>query len=219
MNSLADRLNAIRRTLPDHVTLVAVSKTKPIEALREAYDAGQRDFGENKIQELVQKQPLLPPDVRWHMIGHVQTNKIKYIAPFVHLIHGIDRLKVLQEINKRAGMEGRIIDGLLQVHIAQEPEKFGFDSEEIHSIAPNLAQEFPFVRIRGLMGMATFTSDDAQIKTEFNGLRDLYESCKAAHKLSWDTLSMGMSGDYELAIEAGSTMVRVGSAIFGERTP
>lgn len=219
MNSLADRLDAIRRSLPDGVTLVAVSKTKPIEALREAYDAGQRDFGENKIQELVQKQPLLPQDVRWHMIGHVQTNKIKYIAPFVHMIHGIDRLKVLHEINKRAGMEGRIIDGLLQVHIAQEPEKFGFDAEEIRSIIPNLAQEFPFVRIRGLMGMATFTSDTSQISEEFNGLHNLFESCRAEHELSWDTLSMGMSGDYHLAVEAGSTMVRVGSAIFGERTP
>jgi len=219
MNSLADRLDAIRRSLPDRVTLVAVSKTKPIEALREAYDAGQRDFGENKIQELMQKQPLLPPDVRWHMIGHVQTNKIKYIAPFVHMIHGIDRLKVLHEINKRAGMEGRIIDGLLQVHIAQEPEKFGFDTEEIRSIIPNLAQEFPFVRIRGLMGMATFTSDSIQISEEFNGLHNLFESCRADHELSWDTLSMGMSGDYHLAVEAGSTMVRVGSAIFGERTP
>lgn len=219
MNPIAQNLKAIRENLPEGVTLVAVSKTKPIEDLQAAYDAGQRDFGENKIQELIYKQPLLPNDVRWHMIGHVQTNKIKYIAPFIHLIHGIDREKVLVELNKRAEMEGRIIKGLLQIHIAQESEKFGFDYRDAEELIPHLHERYPHVEIKGLMGMATFTTDTDQIVAEFRGLADFYHHCKDTHGASWDTLSMGMSGDYEHAIEAGSTMIRVGSSIFGARSP
>lgn len=219
MNLIEQNLTAIREKLPEGVTLVAVSKTKPIEDLQEAYNAGQRDFGENKIQELIYKQPLLPSDVRWHMIGHVQTNKIKYIAPFIHLIHGIDREKVLVELNKRAELESRVIMGLLQIHIAQESEKFGFDPKDVENLIPHLNERYPHVQIKGLMGMATFTRDTHQIAIEFKGLADFFHRCIETHGMAWDTLSMGMSGDYELALKAGSTMIRVGSSIFGARSP
>jgi len=210
---IASNLKATQNSLPKEVTLVAVSKTKPNTAILEAYQAGQRIFGENKVQELVQKAEELPKDISWHMIGHLQTNKVKFIAPFVSLIHGVDSLKLLKEINKRAEQNNRIIDCLLQVHIATESSKFGFGMEEVES-ALNQAKEFKNIRITGLMGMATFTDDTQQVVDEFKSLKTVFDSIKNEHIT---TLSMGMSGDYKLAIEQGSTMIRVGSAIFGHR--
>ena len=212
--SVRDQLRAVLSTLGSQTALIAVSKTKPVELLQEAYDAGQRDFGENKIQEMATKWELLPKDIRWHMIGHVQTNKIKYMAPFVHLVHGVDREKVLDELNKAAKKANRTIDCLLQVHIAAEETKFGFDPEEVEGVVAR-ADQWPFVRIRGLMGMATHTDDEAQVEREFTQLRELFERFKAPQE--WDTLSMGMSNDYPTAIRCGSTHVRIGSAIFGAR--
>jgi len=210
---IASNLKATQNSLPKEVTLVAVSKTKPNTAILEAYQAGQRIFGENKVQELVQKAEELPKDIAWHMIGHLQTNKVKIIAPFVALIHGVDSLKLLKEINKRAEQNNRIIDCLLQVHIATESSKFGCGIEEVES-ALNQAEEFKNIRITGLMGMATFTDDTQQVVDEFKSLKTVFDSIKNEHIT---TLSMGMSGDYKLAIEQGSTMIRVGSAIFGHR--
>ena len=210
---IASNLKATQNSLPKEVTLVAVSKTKPNTAILEAYQAGQRIFGENKVQELAQKAEELPKDIAWHMIGHLQTNKVKFIAPFVSLIHGVDSLKLLKEINKRAEQNNRIIDCLLQVHIATESSKFGFGMEEVES-ALNQAEEFKNIRITGLMGMATFTDDTQQVVDEFKSLKTVFDSIKNEHIT---TLSMGMSGDYKLAIEQGSTMIRVGSAIFGHR--
>jgi len=210
---IASNLKATQNSLPKEVTLVAVSKTKPNTAILEAYQAGQRIFGENKVQELVQKAEELPKNIAWHMIGHLQTNKVKFIAPFVSLIHGVDSLKLLKEINKRAEQNNRIIDCLLQVHIATESSKFGFGMEEVES-ALNQAKEFKNIRITGLMGMATFTDDTQQVVDEFKSLKTVFDSIKNEHIT---TLSMGMSGDYKLAIEQGSTMIRVGSAIFGHR--
>ena len=210
---IASNLKAIQICLADEVTLVAVSKTKPNTTILEAYQAGQRIFGENKVQELAQKAEELPKDIAWHMIGHLQTNKVKFIAPFVSLIHGVDSLKLLKEINKRAEQNNRIIDCLLQVHIATESSKFGFGMEEVES-ALNQAKEFKNIRITGLMGMATFTDDTQQVVDEFKSLKTVFDSIKNEHIT---TLSMGMSGDYKLAIEQGSTMIRVGSAIFGHR--
>jgi pyridoxal phosphate enzyme (YggS family) len=210
---IASNLKATQNSLPKEVTLVAVSKTKPNTAILEAYQAGQRIFGENKVQELAKKAEELPKDIAWHMIGHLQTNKVKFIAPFVSLIHGVDSLKLLKEINKRAEQNNRIIDCLLQVHIATESSKFGFGMEEVESVLIQ-AEEFKNIRITGLMGMATFTDDTQQVVDEFKNLKTVFDSIKNEHIT---TLSMGMSGDYKLAIEQGSTMIRVGSAIFGHR--
>ena len=211
--TIASNLKAITSSLPKEVALVAVSKTKPNTAILEAYQTGQRVFGENKVQELVQKSEELPKDIAWHMIGHLQTNKVKFIAPFASLIHGVDSIKLLKEINKRAEQNNRRIDCLLQVHIATESSKFGFGSEEVKS-ALNQAEEFENIKIAGLMGMATFTDDTQQISQEFKNLKTVFNIIQNDHITS---LSMGMSGDYNLAIEQGSTMIRVGSAIFGHR--
>ena len=211
--SIADQLVSIKSKLPDTVTLVAVSKTKPNTDILAAYTAGHRVFGENKVQELAQKSETLPKDIQWHMIGHLQRNKVKFIAPFVTLIHGVDNLKILQEIDKRAVQNNRKIDCLLQVHIAKEDTKFGFGIQEVTQVLFT-ASSFKNIRIVGLMGMATFTNDNNQIKEEFKSLKTVFNSIKNDNIT---ILSMGMSGDYPLAIEQGSTMVRVGSAIFGHR--
>ena len=210
---IANNLNAVLSLLPKKVTLVAVSKTKPNSVILEAYHAGQQIFGENKVQELAHKAEELPKDIVWHMIGHLQTNKVKFIAPFVALIHGVDSIKLLKEINKRAEQNNRVIDCLLQVHIATESTKFGFDITEVKE-AITIAKEFQNIKIVGLMGMATFTDNKRQVLEEFKSLNAVFESVK---NKDITTLSMGMSGDYQLAIEQGSTMVRVGSAIFGHR--
>jgi len=212
--SVGENIKKYQELLGENVQLVAVSKTKPIEALIEAYEAGQRVFGENKVQEMVSKWEALPKDIQWHMIGHVQTNKIKYMAPFVSVVHGVDRLKVLKELDKQAQKVDRVIDCLLQIHIAEEQTKFGFDPEEMKALLPEV-HTYSNVRVRGLMGMATNTSDKDQIKQEFMHLRELFD--QFAQKQQWDMLSMGMSGDYQIAIQAGSTHVRIGSAIFGAR--
>ena len=215
--SIAENLRQVLSTIPPKVSLVAVSKTKPEEDLLAAYNAGQRIFGENKIQEMTRKQESLPKDIEWHMIGHVQSNKVKYMAPYVNLIHGVDREKLLKEINKQAAKNDRVIDCLLQMHIAQEETKFGLDANELEQIIKNaLAGAYPNVRLVGLMGMATFTPDQNQIRVEFTQLKQHFD--KAAKQLEhFNILSMGMSGDYLIAIEEGSTMIRVGSKIFGER--
>lgn len=215
--SIQKNLTSIRKSIPQEVTLVAVSKTKPVSDLQEAYDAGQRIFGENKIQEMTQKWEELPKDIQWHMIGHVQRNKVKYMGEYVALIHGVDSLKLLKEIDKQAKKYDRIISCLLQVHIAEEDTKFGFNEEELLALTQDTQfKELENVKITGLMGMATFTDDKNQIRREFKTLKALFETLKL--KLpTIETLSMGMSGDYEIAIEEGSTMVRIGSSIFGSR--
>jgi pyridoxal phosphate enzyme (YggS family) len=218
--SIAQNLLSIKSTLPEHVTLVAVSKTKPIPDLMEAYEAGQRIFGENKIQEMAEKWEQMPKDIQWHMIGHVQTNKVKFMAQFVSLIHGVDSLKLLQEINKQAQKNNRIIDCLLQIHIAEEETKFGLDEEELSSLlSSNEFQEIKNIRVVGLMGMATFTDNKEQIKKEFTNLKSIFDGLQPlkTENCKLKTISMGMSGDYQLAIECGSTMVRIGSSIFGGR--
>jgi pyridoxal phosphate enzyme (YggS family) len=218
--SIAQHLLQIKASLPKDVTLVAVSKTKPLADLQAAYAAGQRVFGENKIQEMTDKWEQLPKDIDWHMIGHVQSNKVKFMAPYVSLIHGVDRLSLLDEINKQAAKNNRVINCLLQVHIAQEETKFGFDEEELRkAFAANEFAAYPNVNIVGLMGMASFTSDNQQVKTEFTALKSLFDSLKntAASQVNLQILSMGMSGDYGLAIACGSNMVRIGSSIFGSR--
>ncbi len=212
--------NTIRKELAEkHVTLVAVSKTKPAEDIEALYNLGQRDFGENYVQELVDKQAQLPKDICWHFIGHLQSNKVKMIAPFVHLIHGVDSLKLLQEINKQASKAGRIINCLLQVHIAQEETKFGFDEETLISTNVNELHQLANVRVIGLMGMASFTEDKEKVRGEFRLLKSLFDKFSAgqpdSQKLS--ALSMGMSGDYAKAVGEGSTMVRIGSLLFGAR--
>ena len=225
--SIKENLLQIKSSLPPHVTLVAVSKTKPIPHLIEAYNAGQRIFGENKIQEMTEKWEQMPKDTQWHMIGHVQTNKVKYMAEYVSLIHGVDSLKLLQEINKQAAKHNRIIDCLLQIHIAEEQTKFGLDEKELNEIFPS--KEFKAlqnIKITGLMGMATFTDNQTQVKKEFQHLKTIFdklvtlsavEGQPETRNLKLETLSMGMSSDYKLAIECGSTMVRIGSSIFGSR--
>ena len=219
--SIAENLNGLKAELPDHVELIAVSKTHPAEKVMEAYDTGHRHFGENKVQEMVAKSETMPSDIRWHLIGHLQRNKVKYIAPFVHLIHGVDSLKLLKEINKRAKQNERVIDCLIQVFIAKEDTKFGMDEKEVRTlIASTELQELEHIRVVGLMGMATNTDNTDQIKSEFKGLKQLFEDIKASDipkHVEMNHLSRGMSGDYKLAIECGSTMVRVGSAIFGAR--
>jgi PLP dependent protein len=220
--SIQNNLRSIQASIPENVTLVAVSKTKPIPDLMEAYEAGQRIFGENKIQEMTDKWEVMPKDIQWHMIGHVQTNKVKYMAPFVSLIHGVDSLKLLQEINKQAQKNNRVIDCLLQVYIAEEESKFGLDEEELNEMLKQVqddSENYKYIRIVGLMGMATFTNNANQIKKEFSRLKtifDLYSNLNTKN-CQLNTLSMGMSGDYPLAIECGSTMVRIGSSIFGGR--
>ena len=220
--SISINLLKIKSTLPSTVTLVAVSKTKPISDLMEAYDAGQRIFGENKIQEMAEKWEAMPKDIEWHMIGHVQTNKVKFMAPFVSLIHGVDSLKLLEEINKQAKKNNRIIDCLLQVYIAEEESKFGLDEDELAGIIRFITQNsviYKNIRIVGLMGMATFTDNQNQIKKEFTHLKSIFDSYQNLKSVicNLKSLSMGMSGDYNLAIECGSTMVRIGSSIFGTR--
>lgn len=208
----------VAELLQQQVILVAVSKTKPNEDIKELYDAGQRDFGENYVRELVDKQATLPSDIRWHFIGHLQSNKVKYIAPFVHLIHGVDSFKLLREINKQAANCNRVIDCLLQVHIAQEETKFGMDEAEIIEVQANL-QDLTHVKIHGLMGMASLTEDKDKLRTEFKNLKLLYDKYGHwdANLQQWTILSMGMSNDYRMAVAEGSTMVRVGSLLFGKR--
>jgi len=215
--SIKNNLLEIKSTLPENVTLVAVSKTKPVPDLMEAYEAGQRIFGENKIQEMAEKFEQMPKDIEWHMIGHVQTNKVKFMAPFVSLIHGVDSLKLLEEINKQALKNNRIIDCLLQIHIAEEETKFGLDEAELNDLLDSETfKNLKNIKIKGLMGMATFTENQDQIRKEFLHLESIFEKLQTPNS-ELQTLSMGMSGDYKLAIECGSTMVRIGSSIFGTR--
>jgi PLP dependent protein len=220
MSSIANSLNNIKASLPSHVTLVAVSKTKPVSDLMEAYNAGQRIFGENKIQEMTEKWQQMPKDIEWHMIGHVQSNKVKYMVPYVKLIHGVDSLKLLQEINRLAVKWRKHINVLLQVYIAEEETKFGLDAKELEVILDSDAlKQMTNITITGFMGMASFTQDKNQIKKEFLYLKSLFDTYQKfeAKNVKLETLSMGMSGDYELAIACGSTMIRVGSSIFGGR--
>jgi len=218
--SIKDNLKNIKSTLPKYVTLVAVSKTKPISDLLEAYNAGQRVFGENKIQEMAAKYEALPKDIAWHMIGHVQKNKVKYMASFVSLIHGVENLKLLEEINKQALKHDRIIDCLLQIKIASEDSKFGMTPEDASILLQSKDfSELKNIRVMGLMGMATFTEDENQINEEFQLLKHVFDTLKPLESFNFKPkiISMGMSGDYQLAIDCGSTMIRVGSSIFGER--
>ena len=221
MNIKSNIIN-LRNAIPDSCKIVAVSKTNPPEKIREAYDAGQRIFGENRVQELTTKYEVLPKDIQWHMIGHMQTNKVKYIAPFVNLIHSVDRVGVLEEINKQAARVGRTISCLLQIHIALEDTKFGFSEEEVFALVTGTEiKTLTNVAIEGVMGMATFTDDKDQVRKEFRGLRDVFTRLKSSalpNNVTMKELSMGMSGDYQIAIEEGSTLVRIGSAIFGERS-
>jgi len=218
---IAENLKGIKEKIPPYVTLVAVSKTKSDEEIMEAYETGHRDFGENKVQDLVAKQERLPKDIRWHMIGHLQSNKVKYLASFVHMLHGVDSLKLLGIINGEAGKRDRVIDCLLQVRIAREETKFGLGEEDLHGLLDSDAfSAMRQIRIRGLMGMATYTENSEQIREEFRLLKRIFDGLKASvfdqHE-GFDHLSCGMSGDYELAIEEGSNLVRVGSLIFGPR--
>ena len=218
--SIKENLLKIKSALPENVILVAVSKTKPVTDLMVAYNAGQRVFGENKIQEMTEKWEQMPKDIQWHMIGHIQTNKVKFMASYVSLIHGVDSLKLLEEINKQSLKNNRIIDCLLQIHIAEEETKFGLNEEELNNLLNSVSfKAMSNVRIVGLMGMATFTNNQSQIKKEFQHLKSIFDSKKAISivncKLS--ILSIGMSGDYKLAIECGSSMIRIGSSIFGGR--
>lgn len=215
---ITKQINDIKQQLPEHVTLVAVSKHRSVESIMEAYNAGQRDFGENRVQELQEKQPQLPDDIRWHMIGHVQTNKIKYFASYIHLVHGVDRRKVLKELNKQAKKDEVTVNCTLQIHIAKEDSKFGLDKDECLALCKEIDEgAFPNVNCIGLMGMATNTDDVAVIRDEFNTLKSLFDEIKATYPhWAWNTLSMGMSGDYEVAVACGSTMVRIGSKVFGE---
>jgi len=219
--SIVENLNNIKSTLPPHVTLVAVSKTKPVEDLMEAYEAGQHIFGENKIQEMTEKWEQMQKNIEWHMIGHVQTNKVKYMAEYVTLVHGVDSLKLLMEIDKQAQKHDRVIDCLLQMYIAEEETKFGLDENELNDLLHSEEfQSLENIKIVGLMGMATFTEDQNQIKKEFTYLKSIFDKTKAQALVNCQLsiLSMGMSSDYQLAIECGSTMVRIGSSIFGGRS-
>lgn len=214
--SITENILRLRENIPSHVTLVAVSKTKPIADLREAYETGQRIFGENKIQEMTDKWEEMPKDIKWHMIGHVQTNKVKYMAPYVDLIHAVDRLKLIKEINKQAAANNRVIDILIQIKIAREDSKFGMDIKEATQLfEENTFDSYPSIRVIGLMGMATFTDNEDQINAEFELLEGLFLRFRESANLT--VLSSGMSGDYKLAIHHGSNMIRVGSTIFGQR--
>jgi len=213
-------LEIVKQLQIKNIGLVAVSKTKPVEAIKELYELGQRDFGENYVQELVDKEQQLPKDIRWHFIGHLQSNKVKFIAPFVYLIHGIDSFKLLKEVNKQAEKNGRVINVLLQVHIAEEETKFGLNENELRELMNSSSlKELNHVRICGLMGMASFTEDEEKIRKEFHYLKSLFDKFAQLQTLNsrLQTLSMGMSSDYRIAIEEGSTMVRIGSLIFGQR--
>ena len=214
--TIADAIKEFKNELGEQVTLVAVSKTKPNELLRQAYDAGQRDFGENKIQEMTDKSESLPDDIRWHMVGHVQSNKVKYMAPYVHMVHAVDKYKTLKEINKRARQNDRRINCLLQLKIAEEDSKFGLAEADLMELLrkPEI-KELKNIRLSGLMGMATFTDDEDQIHQEFDQLERVYFELK--EEFGFDTLSMGMSGDYQLALKHHTNMVRIGSSIFGKR--
>ncbi|MCC5921088.1 MAG: YggS family pyridoxal phosphate-dependent enzyme [Cyclobacteriaceae bacterium] len=220
--NITNSLKTILEEIPSHVTLVAVSKTKPNEAIEEAYASGHLDFGENKVQELTQKAESLPKNIRWHMIGHLQRNKVKYIAPFVHLIHGVDTFKLLKEIEKQGRKEDRKINCLLQMHIAEEDSKFGLDEAELMELVHDEQfKSMEYVNVLGLMGMATFTENEEQIIREFKSLKSYFDRLKVDKELpthcKMEILSMGMSGDYQLAIQEGSTMIRIGSNIFGAR--
>ena len=218
--SIKNNLLQIKASLPPTVALVAVSKTKPVSDFMEAYDAGQRVFGENKIQEMTEKWEQMPKDIHWHMIGHVQSNKVKFMAAYVHLIHGVDSLKLLEEINKQAAKYNRVIDCLLQIHIAEEETKFGLDENELNELVHSTAfKNLKNIKIVGLMGMATFTDNQNQIKKEFLYLKTLFDKLQSisTENCQLQTISMGMSGDYQLAVACGSTMVRIGSSIFGGR--
>jgi pyridoxal phosphate enzyme (YggS family) len=220
--SIADNVKRLKKeTTPINVTLVAVSKTKPVEQVQEAYDAGQRLFGENMVQELVEKQEHLPKDIQWHLIGHLQSNKVKYIAPFISMIQSVDSLKLLQEINKHAEKNNRVIDCLLQIYIADEDTKFGLGFDEaIELLRSEELAGLKHIRIRGLMGIATNTENEKQIKDEYYELKTFFDGIKQSFfrkDTAFDTLSMGMSADYKIAIEQGSNMVRLGSTIFGAR--
>ena len=215
---VSDKINILKTKLPKDVVLVAVSKTKPIETILEACSKGHLDFGENKVQELVQKQENLPKNIRWHMIGHVQRNKVKYIAPFVYLIHGVDSLRLLNEINKQGKKNNKTINCLLQIHIAKEENKFGFDIQEIKEFIENKQYElWTNVKIVGVMGMATFTENKNLVKQEFEQLKSYFDELRIFFSNEFKIISMGMSGDYKEAIEAGSNMVRIGSSLFGRR--
>ena len=219
--SIASNIRNFNQLVPGHVTVIAVSKTKTVEEIKEAYDEGQRIFGENKVQDLVEKHTLLPKDIKWHFVGHLQSNKVKYLAPFVSLVHSIDSIKLLQVINKEALKNKRIISCLLQVHIAQEESKFGLNEEEIRNILESESfKSFENVQIAGLMGMATYTDNEKQVRNEFKNLKDLFGLLKNVYFKGSDhfrEISMGMSGDYSMAIEEGSTMIRIGTLIFGAR--
>lgn len=221
MSHIQEEIQTIKAGLPESVRLVAVSKFHPIEALQEAYEGGQRIFGESKVQEMTQKYEALPKDVEWHFIGHLQTNKIKYMAPYVALIHGVDSYKLLSEINKQAAKAGRIIPCLLQIHIAQEETKFGFSTDECRTmLEEGNWRQLKNVQIAGVMGMATNTEDEAQIKREFSTLSAFFQEVKETYfkeVSSFKEISMGMSDDYPIAIEEGSTLIRIGSRIFGAR--
>jgi pyridoxal phosphate enzyme (YggS family) len=215
-------LKIVKEVQAAKAVLVAVSKIKPVEAIKELYDLGHRDFGENYVQELVDKQGKLPPDIRWHFIGHLQTNKVKYIAPFVHLIHGIDSFKLLKEVNKQAVKNNRVIEVLLQVHIAQEETKFGFDEHELHELMnthSNELQELKNIQIVGLMGMASFSDEEAIVRSEFKHLKRIYDHYAQLQTLNCklQTISIGMSADYKIALEEGSNLIRIGSLLFGRR--
>ena len=222
MTTVAQRLNEVKSTLPaTGVQLVAVSKFHPAETIREAYDAGHRCFGERRAQELQQKYDQLPHDIEWHFIGHLQTNKVKYIIPYVAMIHSVDSPRILDEIERQAARVDRVVDCLLEVHVAQEDTKFGFSPRECSEFLASLtADSYPHVRFRGIMGMASNTDDDVQVRAEFAQLKQLFDAVRGgvmAGNDNFDTLSMGMSLDYRMAIEEGSTMVRIGTTIFGER--
>jgi pyridoxal phosphate enzyme (YggS family) len=221
MGRISDNIIEINQHIPQGVQLVAVSKTKPISDIEEAYTIGQRVFGENKVQEMEDKFRALPKDIEWHLIGHLQSNKVKYIAPFVAMIHAVDSEQLLRIIDKEGAKNNRIIDCLIQIHIAQEDTKFGFSEQEAEAFLSSTSwSEMNHVRIRGLMGMATFTDDNKQIRLEFKSLKRLFDSIKTTSMSevdSFNQLSMGMSGDFQIGIEEGSTLVRVGSAIFGDR--
>ena len=215
---IQDRLSGVRKNIPDHVTLIAVSKTKPKEAIEAAASIGQIEFGENRVPELAEKAKSLSHlNLKWHHIGHLQTNKVKLVVPHADLIHAVDSERLLQEINKRSHSIGKISDVLLQIHIATETNKFGWSFAEFDAFLQEQSwQDLKHVRIRGLMGMATFTDDRKQISTEFRALKKTFDAASSVHN-DWDTVSMGMSGDWKIAVDEGSTMVRIGSSIFGSR--
>jgi hypothetical protein len=214
---ISENIKNFQDELPKDVTLVAISKTKSVDDLLEAYEAGQRHFGENKIQEMTEKWEKLPKNIKWHMVGHVQRNKVKYMAPYVSLIHAVDSLKLLKEIHKEADKNGHCIDCLLQIKIAEEDSKYGISADEAREILDSEEfKELDHVKVKGLMGMATFTDDEKQVKKEFDHLKTVFDEFKEQYS-NFEILSMGMSGDYKIAIDSGSNMVRIGSEIFGAR--